>query len=129
MPSTIEGVVLFLAFFVGVPAIAALIGYAAWMGKPKNWDRSTFWTAFVASTIASGFLMVFAQRMEADVRTLLYLAQIALFGLGVLLFGVAGGCFVGVFTYQRGRGPVWRGATPRDEHSVDNVQSKHHADD
>jgi hypothetical protein len=63
-----------------------------------------YWTAFAAATVVSLFLMVFAQRMHADVRTWLYLAQVACFGLGALLFGVAGGCMVGIFTYRRGAG-------------------------
>ena len=57
--------------------------------------------AFVATAAASGFLMVYARRMQADIRTWQYLLQIACFGLGALLFGVAGGCGVGVFTYRR----------------------------
>ena len=116
-------------FFVAVPAIAIVIGYAAWNGKPKNWDRSTYWTAFAVSIIASASLMVYAQRMQADVRTPQYIVQLALFGLGVILFGIAGGCMVGIFTYGRGRGPIWRGVTQRDEGPAGNVQSNHDSDD
>lgn len=104
----IEPVVFVLAFFVIVPAIAAPIGYVAWLGKPEKWDRVTYWTAFVASIAASGFLMVYAQRMRADMRTWLYLVQLTVFFIGVLLFGVAAGFLVGIFTYERGRGPIWR---------------------
>jgi uncharacterized membrane protein len=106
----IEPVVFLLVFFVIVPAIAIAIGYAAWVGKPEKWDRSMYWTAFVASIVVSGFLMVYAQRMHADVRTWRYPLQLALFGLGALFFGVAGGCMVGIFTYRHGRGPSWRGS-------------------
>jgi uncharacterized membrane protein len=98
----IEAGLLFFAFFVVIPSIAAVIGLAAWRGKPKNFSRDMYWTAFVVAIAASGFLMVYAQRMNADVRTWHYLAQIACFSLGVLLFGVAGGCAVGIFTYRRG---------------------------
>jgi hypothetical protein len=81
------GAVLFLfTFFVLGPAIAAGIAYAAWKGKPKNFDREMYWTAFAAAILASGFLMVFAQRMQADVRTWKYVAQIACFGIGAVLF-------------------------------------------
>jgi hypothetical protein len=106
----IEPVVLLLIFFVIVPAIAIAIGYAAWVGKPEKWDRSMYWTAFVASIVVSGFLMVYAQRMHADIRTWRYPLQLALFGLGALFFGVAGGCMVAIFTYRHGRGPTWRGS-------------------
>ena len=81
---------LLCSFFIVVPSIAAAIGYAAWKGKPSNFDREMYWTAFAAATGVSLFLMVLAQRMHADVRTWQYLAQLALFGLGALLFGVAG---------------------------------------
>src|SRR3989442_631117 len=70
-------------------AIAAVIGYAAWKGKPNNFGRDMYWTAFVSASAASGFLIVYAQRMSADVRSWQYLAQLAYFGLGILLFGVA----------------------------------------
>jgi uncharacterized membrane protein len=129
LPIWVEAALVFLVFVVIVPAIAAVIGYAAWRGRPKNWDRSMYWTAFAVSIMASGFLMVYAQRMQADVRTLQYIVQIALFGLGALLFGVAGGCVVGIFTYGRGRGPIWRGVEPRHEPSAGNVQSKQDPDD
>ena len=98
---TVELLLLFLAFFVLVPLIAAVIGYAAWKGKPRNWDRAMFWTAFVASIVASGFLMWYAQRMRADVRSWVHLVQLGCFMSGVVLFGVAGGCIVGIFTYRR----------------------------
>jgi len=98
----VEVAVLIFTFFVIVPSIAAAIGYAAWKGKPKNFNREMFWTAFAAATGVSLFLMVFAQRMHADVRTWQYLVQLASFGSGALLFGVAGGCMIGIFTYRRG---------------------------
>jgi hypothetical protein len=97
-----EAGLLIFTFFVVVPSIAAVIGYAAWKGKPKNFNREMYWTAFAAAIIASLFLMVFAQRMQADVRTWRYLVQSACFGAGAFLFGVAGGCLVGIFTYRRG---------------------------
>jgi uncharacterized membrane protein len=97
----LDAVLPVLAFFVAVPSIAAAIGYAAWKGRPQNFSRGMYWTAFVAAIAVSLFLMVYAQRMHADVRTWQYLVQLAYFGLGVLLFGVAGGCMIGIFTYRR----------------------------
>jgi uncharacterized membrane protein len=96
----VDGLLLFTLFVV-VQSIAAAIGYAAWKCKPRNFNREMYGMAFVATGTASGFLMVYAQRMQADVRTWQYLLQLACFGLGALLFGVAGGCMVGIFTYRR----------------------------
>jgi hypothetical protein len=94
----VDGLLLF-TLFVAAPLIAAAIGYAAWKGRPKNFNREMYWTSFIAIGAAGGFLMVYAQRIHADVRTWQYLLQLACFGLGALLFGVAGGCGVGIFTY------------------------------
>ena len=97
---TVDGFLLFIVFVIA-PAIATVIGYSAWKGKPKNFDREMYWTAFAAAGAIAVFLMVFAQRMHADVRTWQYLIQIAVFGLGALLLGVAAGCMVGIFAYRR----------------------------
>ena len=115
----LEGAVLFFAFFVVAPFIAFLIDRAAWAGKPKNWDRAMYWTAFVVSIFSSAFLMVFAQRMHVDLRSWQHAAEVALFLLGVLLFGVAGGFFVGIFFYGRGKGPIWRGVTSSSNDETD----------
>jgi hypothetical protein len=96
----IDGLLLFVLFVVA-PSIAAVIGYAAWKGKPKNFEREMYWTAFVALGGVSGFLLVFAQRMHADVRTWQYVLQLACFGLGALFLGVAMGCGVAIFTCRR----------------------------
>jgi hypothetical protein len=96
----IDGFLLF-ALFVVAPSIAAAIGYAAWKGKLKNFDRGMYWTSFVALGGVSSFLLVFAQRMHADVRTWQYLLQLVCFGLGTLLLGVAMGCAVAIFTFRR----------------------------
>ena len=95
----VDGLLL-LTLFVGTPTIAATIGYAAWKGKPKTFDRDTFVLGFLSTLIVSGFLIVYAQRMHADVRTWQYLLQLACFELGVLLLGIAGGCAVGIFTHR-----------------------------
>ena len=97
----LEAGLFLLIFFVAIPSIAAAIGYAAWKGKPKNFSREMYWTAFAAVGTVSLVFMVYAQRMHADVGTWQYPLQIGCFGLGAPLFGVATGCMVGVFTYRR----------------------------
>jgi hypothetical protein len=51
---------------------------------------------------AFGVVFVYVQRMPADVRTPQYVVQTLLMGLAEVLFGVAAGCMVSVFTYWRG---------------------------
>lgn len=94
-----DGLLLFTLFALS-PAIAAAVGYAARKGKPKRFNRESFGVTFLTTVVAGGFLMVYAQRMQADVRTRLYLLQVFYFELGAILFGIAGGCLVGLFTYR-----------------------------
>jgi hypothetical protein len=96
-----EAALFLFTFFVVVPSIAAAIGYAAWKGKPKNFSRELYWTVFTGVGAVSLFLMAYAQRMHADVGTWKYPFQIECFSLGALLFGIAGGCMVGIFAYRR----------------------------
>jgi hypothetical protein len=97
----VDGLLLLL-FFVGVPAITAGIGCAAFKGRPKSFGRKNYVLATVACGLAGGVLLVYAQRMEADIRTWLYLWQIACGSIGLLLFGIAGGCGIGIFTCRFG---------------------------
>jgi hypothetical protein len=79
-----------LAFFVLQPAIAIAIAYKAWRGEPQNLGR--YGLPCFASGVAAGVLVVFAKWLNADVRTVTYLLQVACFVLGFSLFGVCMGC-------------------------------------
>jgi hypothetical protein len=87
--------------FAAAPAIAAMVGYIAWKGKPTNFDRGMYFTAFVVAGGIAAFLIACAIRMKADVRSWQYILQLACFIVGALIFGVAMGCGVGIFTYRR----------------------------
>jgi hypothetical protein len=93
----VDGLLL-LSFFVGVSAIAGGIGYAALKGRPKGFASENYVLGAVACGLFSGVLIVYAQRMHADIRTSLYLWQIVCGSIGLLLFGVALGCGFGIFT-------------------------------
>jgi hypothetical protein len=95
----VDGLLLLL-FFVGVPAIAAGIGYAALKGRPKSFATENYVLASVASGLAGGVLLVYVQRMQADIRTWLYLWQIVCGTIGLLLFGISLGCGIGIFAYR-----------------------------
>jgi hypothetical protein len=99
-----EAIYLFM-FFLIVPLVIAGIAYAAWRGKPRSWGRSMFFTAFASAGAVSAFLMTYAIKMQADVRTWQYAIQVALFVLGLLLFDIAGGCGVAIFFTKRGSLP------------------------
>ena len=92
----IDGLLLLL-FFVGIPAIAGGIGYAALKGRPKTFGSGNYALAAVGCGLFSCALIVYTQRMQADVRTWLYLWQIVCGTTGFLLFGIAIGCGIGIF--------------------------------
>ena len=87
------GLILF-TFLVLAPCIAAVIGYAAWKGKPKSFDREMYWTAFVAIGAAAALPITYALRHPTWPR----LAQLACLGLGAMLLSVAMGFGIGIFT-------------------------------
>jgi hypothetical protein len=82
-------------FFVMAPAIAASVGYSAWKGKPKNFDREMYWTAFVSTGAVAAFVFVLAQ---SHGETWPRAVQLACFGLCGVLMGVALGFAIGIFT-------------------------------
>ena len=93
----VDGLLL-LVFFVGVPAIAGGIGYAAFKGRPRSFGRENYVLTCVACGLASVVLVVYAKHMDADIRTWLYLWQIVCGSIGLLLSGIALGCGIGIFT-------------------------------
>jgi hypothetical protein len=101
----IGGFLLFVLFAVS-PSVAGLVGYLTWKGKPTNFDSGMYFAAFIATGGVSTFLIACAVRMHADVGTWQYLLQLACFLVGALIFGIAMGCGVGVFTYRRSRPPT-----------------------
>ena len=103
-----EAGILIFALSLMVPSIVAAIGYAAWNGKPRNYSREMFFTSFVLVGGVSGALLAYVIQMRADIRTWEYLLQVACFGLGTILMGVAGGCMVGIFAYRRSSRPAFR---------------------
>jgi len=92
----VDGLLLVL-FFVGIPTIAGGIGYAALKGRPKSFASENYVLGSVGCGIFSGVLIVYAQRMQADIRTWLFLWQIICGTIGLLLFGIALGCGIGIF--------------------------------
>ncbi len=89
-----------ITLFVVGPLISAAIGIAAWRGKPTGLNREKYGIAFVVLGAIGFCLLMFVQRMQADVRTLQYFLQLACFVVGALFLGVAGGCMLGIFTYR-----------------------------
>ena len=89
---------IFIMFFVIAPCIAVAMGYAAWKGKPKSFDREMYWTAFVSVGAIAGFVIVYTLRAGGAWPLPLQLASL---GLGALLFGVALGFGIGIFARRR----------------------------
>jgi hypothetical protein len=100
MRASLELALLGFTFFVLVPGIAATIGYAAWMGKPKSFDREMYWTAFISTGAVSGIIIVYVQRHG---ETWPVVVQLGCLELGLLVFGVAIGFGVGIFAHRNHR--------------------------
>jgi len=89
-----------IVMFLSIPCIAAVIGYAAWNGKPKSFDRHSYVLGFVATMLVSIIFLSFATSMHADIRTWHYAVEIACFTLGAITFGVSSGLMIGIFVYR-----------------------------
>lgn len=98
----ISHIFLLLGLILAIRWITFAISRAAWNGKPNNFSRFSYWIVFIVACGVFGVVFVYAQRMSADVRTPLYVVQTLLMGLAEVLFGVAAGCFIAIFTYRRG---------------------------
>jgi hypothetical protein len=96
-----EAAFIVLAFFVLAPTVAAVIGYRASNGKPKNFDREMYWTAFVAIGAVAVIITRYAVFMEAKDVAWWNLLRLTLLGLGALFFGASLGFGVGIFCAQR----------------------------
>jgi hypothetical protein len=94
--------VISLTFTVLMPLSAGAVIYAAWIGKPKTFDREMYWTVFVVLGVVSTLLMLFAVRMRVDMRSWQYPLQLLTFAIGGSLFGAAAGCLVGIFAFGAG---------------------------
>ena len=79
-----------LAFFVLQPVIGIVIAYKAWRGEPQNLSR--YGVPCLASGATAVVLLVLAKWLNADVRTVIYVLQVACIVLGFSLFGVCMGC-------------------------------------
>jgi hypothetical protein len=99
---TIVDAIMLVTLFLGAPLISALIGYRAYKGWPRTFNRQSFFLLFLLTIIAAMALLAGAQRMKADVRTPLFLLQVLCFEAGAVLFGVAGGWFLGIFLHRLG---------------------------
>ena len=81
-----------LAFFVAAPLLSISIAYAAWRGKPQNFNTDRYAIACIASWLTALLLFACAKWINADVRTGEYFLQFACALLSFLLLGVSAGC-------------------------------------
>jgi hypothetical protein len=93
-----QSVFVVFAFFVMAPTVAAVTGYRASRGKPKNFNRETYWTAFVAIGAVAVIVIRYAVRMETGDDLPWNLLRLVGLLLGALLFGVSLGFGAGIFT-------------------------------
>ena len=90
----------YLLLFALASGVAALIAILASKGLPPSFDREMYWTCFMASGIAAAFLFAGGQRINAAVGGARFLALL-LANFGLLMFGVAMGCAVGIFVLKK----------------------------
>jgi hypothetical protein len=98
----LTGALQLLTLFVVGPAIAIAIAYAAWRGRPQNFNPQRYGMLCVASGVTASLMLVLAKWINADVRTPQYFLQLACVLLGGLSLGVGMGCFFPVLFH------VWR---------------------
>ena len=87
----LTGAMQLVTIFVVGPAIAIVIAYAAWRGKPQNFNPRRYGIVCLASGVTASLLLVLAKWINADVRTPQYFLQLASVLLGGLLLGVGMG--------------------------------------
>jgi hypothetical protein len=105
-----------LTLFAVAPVLGLAISYAAWRGKPQMLNPARYGAdrvLCVTSGVTAVLLLVFAQLLNADVRTPQYLLQLVCFLFGSLLFGVSMGCCFSVLL----RASRWHKATRLPENS------------
>jgi hypothetical protein len=90
-----DAILLFISF-VGIPVIAGAIGFAAWNGLPKNFNRESYILGFLGLGFACGILILSAQRMTPE-DIWHQLLQEVCGAIGLLSAGASGGCFIGMF--------------------------------
>lgn len=94
-------------FFV----IAGAIACAARSGRPRNFSREMYWTAFVVAAIGGAALLVAAQRtyLTSALRIVLH----CVFAVSSFaLLGIAVGCGIGVYIYK---GPMFSKLSRHDD--------------
>ena len=87
-----------VAFFVMAPTVATVIGYRAYRGKPKSFNREMYWTAFAATGVVAVIVIRYAVRMDTRDELVWNLLRMIALLLGALLFGVSLGFGAGIFT-------------------------------
>ena len=92
----LTGTIELLTFFVVAPLLSIVIAYAAWRGKPRNFNSERYLVVCIGSGVLAVLLFVFAKWMNADVRTAAYFVQLICILLSFLLLGVGAGCLVPV---------------------------------
>ena len=97
-----DGTELLNTFLVVGTVLAIAIAYAAWRGKPKNFNPERYGIACVGSGVAAFLLFGLANWMNADVIAAVNFLLLAFVLLGGLLFGVLVGRFLSVLPR------VWR---------------------
>lgn len=88
-----------LTLFVGCPSLSAVIGYSAWKGRLVGFSWKTFLKIGLLANALGAILLIYAQRLGADIRSLQYVWQVLCVVVSAALFGIAGGCVLGIFVY------------------------------